>query len=976
MAIMAFPDLLEEFFASETRRKQGLSPYVEDIYNTLMDRELRRFPKIRNVATNLDDQSVMGVASQFYRYFPAHCIKGYQSLLNLESHFFETECSTQFLNWPESTLVDVGCGTGAVSIAYLTIQMRWQQFLRSRGKTISPIRINILGIDISDSALELYQEFTVRLSRLLLPYLIDVQVSTCHSVFPLNLNQILENHQPIHKHYVLIALSNLVRPLSEMFEHGTTEWSEKIDRALSNETVTPTRFGMAEARVIEAFLNRWQLDQIGILGIATKGWGLYLEALSKEVSERLASSKVTTSPSFAADIHFVNPKRSYWRDKNKRREWHTRFWWQYIHIASRDYTDDEQWEKILDYSNLELAWSRARRYTLSEALADEVEVRLFDIDTELKLIRLRAQLLTYRWDCLNTSQLMQYKAPKSAEAIRPKTVARLEEQIIAAALIQQQGSLMQRSHSFSYQLNGRRNEFLYEYWLHAWKSYIRTTHEYARSRTVLRSDIKDFYKKIDQTKMYSVARDELKLSARSAKILETIIMRNLGADHDYGVGLPQGHIASGFMADMFLAKLDQLIEQEFAHSVTFVRYADDMLFSFDATSGFTESSLRTFTEALGLTLSNSKTVQQDGNDYIEATGLDPHIEWLANERYDPIINHRLFRFDLDHWQSFETRGESFTRRYTFVLRQLGVFFSETWVHRKLSQNRRRAGKLCWPDAHLLFSDVERWLENFRECNRSWLQEVDQVRTEFSSLCEDSYRILKDSDSSEEEQQTAQRRFRFAVNRLCTLELPDHLIDLLVGDLLENPWRLSAKLLCTGLAYKNRDDILGKMVKQSRSAYVRAHSARALGMVEYGEKKEKMSDSMHLLFAILRNGSGTIIEKLKASEALLDLNTGPNLDRETLLDLFYSEPDPYLAKNYLLLLRSIGDNTIDGLVNNIDYKRTHPIIIDAIQATRRRQTREIVGLVEPQLLKEFYSDFYPLMESDMIMIETSSAPDIL
>lgn len=164
------------------------------------------------------------------------------------------------------------------------------------------------------------------------------------------------------------------------------------------------------------------------------------------------------------------------------------------------YVKNIKWRQLITQPNLELAWVRARRYAHNEALTDEAELGLFDFAIDVKLDRLHKQMLACDWRSLNTEYLLQFDAPKANNERRPKTLARIEEQVLATAIIQIFGHSINRNmnSSYSYWLKNENSEYLYCYWLDLWRKYVQETHRGANKRIILSADVKEFYKHVYQ----------------------------------------------------------------------------------------------------------------------------------------------------------------------------------------------------------------------------------------------------------------------------------------------------------------------------------------------------------------------------------------------------------------------------------------------------------------------------------------------
>jgi len=974
---MNFKNLLQSFFEKENRGKQQFPPELENVYHLLIQNRLKKYPIIRNHDFgNLNDQSPKSVAWQLYKFFPAHYFKSYYSLLQVELLKFNNEHTTQFIGWPGSTLIDIGCGAGAVSISYLAILLRFQRHLLNHGKTISPVEVCLVGIDDNDNMLDTYMEIVERVTALLEPYLIYVKPQILNGVFPTKIDEIFEVTEPVHRHYVTVALSNIVRPLNDMFDRSETVASEKIAQAIFDEPAKTPSFGSAESRAIQDFLERWQLDQVGVLSIATsdhnRRWYDRLYALRDEITAKL-------EPDFHVFYHneekwglkIINPQSSYWKAQKRKPDWSIGFSWVYLHATSQKFCEDEQWQELLKYDNLKLAWARARQYAIREALTDDIELKLFDIDTDLKLMRLRALMLMQDWDKLNLQWLMPYPAPKNAGSSRPKTVARIEEQILSAALIQLLGHGLDRGNSYSYQLSRRSIEFLYEYWLDAWKTFITDTHAQAINKIVFRTDIENFYPSVPQKALVVATQRSLNLEGRTKQLHKFLLSRDCGGTHTKGYGIPQGHIASGFWADIYLGQVDDVITRETMSEVLFARYADDMVFAFDAAEEDIDDDIKEVKDLLhrlDLKLSKTKTLLQGGAKYIESTELDPLLDELSENKFKPLVNQSIFGLPHEYWTQYREDPEEFVSDFYEALRSLSIYMSKSWIHRKLHQylwkheNYLDGKKMQWPDLQDLQNNKAKWISDFHHQNPHWLNSIAAFKEELGTICIENYNNFQRTNiTKSHKKKKFLRRFKFTAHRICMLHASDEIYEILTQELIRAPWNISAKLICLGLANGNQIEKLLEILKNSNSSYVRAVAASALGTIQ---KDTEYMDKIRLALAdVLFRETSEKHERLKCSESLLMFDHHPALSTEQIATLITDENDPYLIKNYILLLGKVDIVFASNFANDYLISRSELIVQDAIHTLRQDINRVSHKHFEPIELKEYFSDYLPETEAD-------------
>jgi len=211
---MSYDTLMESFFRSEFQNRLEFPAELQNIYSAVIVDFRKTYPQIESGRYDLDDETSQSVASQFYRLFPAHFYKAYHSLLHIEYDRYSCGRGTNILHWPALTLVDIGCGSGAVSTALLSVLLRFQIFLNRSGYSTSPIEVKLIGMDPNQNALNLYQMIIERFSQVLALRLIKVSYAVVTGGFPgIDTDRLLQSQQPLHQNYVLIALSNVVRPL-------------------------------------------------------------------------------------------------------------------------------------------------------------------------------------------------------------------------------------------------------------------------------------------------------------------------------------------------------------------------------------------------------------------------------------------------------------------------------------------------------------------------------------------------------------------------------------------------------------------------------------------------------------------------------------------------------------------------------------------------------------------------------------------
>lgn len=141
------------------------------------------------------------------------------------------------------------------------------------------------------------------------------------------------------------------------------------------------------------------------------------------------------------------------------------------------------------------------------------------------------------------------------------------------------------------------------------------------------------------------------------------------------------------------------------------------------------------------------SVTQSADNYLSDTELDDELERLAAERFEPIVNERIFRPSFPYWQLYDSSRHEFVNAYSRALGTLSIFTSPSWLARKLHQNHLNGSPLHWPDVKLL-QDLTDWNEEFSRHNQRWIAELNTLREELHQMCIDSFNMMNRLDSED------------------------------------------------------------------------------------------------------------------------------------------------------------------------------------------------------------------------------------
>jgi hypothetical protein len=247
--------LVKEFLENLKDKEAYQFPdYLQNIYSEINKEIISKNNNLRSVhckGIDLNDDSEEGTYKQFRCFFPTHYFKFLHSLVITELENIENN-STNILTWQSVTFIDIGCGAGAGSLALLTLIIEYQKFLVEQNKSISPIRIYLIGLDPSENMLSLYEQILESLKDEFYNYLIKIKYDTVNKSFPKGFPKLIKKFKPLNNHSVIVGICNVIRPLWDCFKGGETQNLESTNQALNGEDITNPEFGSAETRAIKS----------------------------------------------------------------------------------------------------------------------------------------------------------------------------------------------------------------------------------------------------------------------------------------------------------------------------------------------------------------------------------------------------------------------------------------------------------------------------------------------------------------------------------------------------------------------------------------------------------------------------------------------------------------------------------------------------------------------------------------------------
>jgi len=998
-----------------TPEYRSLHPLTEEAYDAVhrwldTQDEAKGYTSMKDNKSKktLHTKSLKHSAFQYYHLFPGHYAKAAHILENVVGE-------DRILSWLKHKqricILDIGCGAGAGTAAFIEAAI----ILKQKGKISNDINIFAVGVDPNMFSLVLYKQLLGKLQSAIINS-INLDFKIVKAGFPegvpIIINQLQDELKlsqiPCFSNILAIQL-NVISPFSEDFKNKRNEYDEmlKIDPGISNFlTESPEKFGDAEAQAYKRMIEDVPIDVMHLLSIATNNTEKEVVAdttsevtLKQRVEEMTSTlneviSKRHTIQQIGFDnytIYLKNPQNGYWKQKrNKDVSLPILFYAHFQTIWNADTIEDNDWNDIIDVDNLTLAWARARNNLLRESFHDEIELRLFEINLETRLLELRQQLCAYYNEVALVDERIPYKFPKNIDATRPRGLSRIEEEILSVALIQKLGDEKSQSTSKSYgyrisKYDGDKgSEYLYDYYFKAYSAYITEAQDGARNHSsgvVLRVDIESFYTKIIQEELFKLVSTQLTISDRVHWLIRLLLYKKLD-EHDVGKGINQGSIGSGFFANIYLQSIDMKFSHTNEWGVKFYRYVDDMIFVIPHPDDIdeVEKILKIELEKLGLNLNEKKTQRDKVSVFLEQVEQDTYLNQL-HDLFEGIIN-PLWILNSDHRSLLESSYYNDNRwwcnieRYQRCLRGINIHVTTTELSRKIykylfnEKKRKRelekcqeffeyARELNWtqPPSSDEPTMIRQWGSDFLSYNNQWHESRNKLRDELVILFLDSWqKICNLGNGNPSELRKLERYIRFTLTKLSLLGF-NGIIQTLMEILNESFWIIRNPLnILDNLAQQGYHSEIRSLLEFYQGLYQPVEYLRAITIrsMRFLLKLDAEEWELIVEFATILGDSVSIAEKLMASETWLYLGDKYNDFKQThhidaLKKALQSEPPSRLKKNYLLLLGLFEQNALQDFSVNLNDS----MLVDAKNIALQDDPYDIFDFPELKILREKY-----------------------
>ena len=348
------------------------------------------------VRKKLTDQTILSAALQYYVYFPGHAAKIGFTLANVIGE----EPIVEWLKHNgQTTVIDVGCGAGAASVAFINYLLE----LRGKESINHPVHIHFVGIDPNPYAIAIYRQLLEQLRTKVQEYGLEIT----HTIIPEGhlravsdvKKELVEYRErwdvPFLTHTFLFQ-ANVVSPFSEHHDTRSTEFEEKrqtlaslgvpIQELENSQSV----FGEEEAIAYKRILENALIDNLHVITVGTKNYESEVKELAEAIDKEFESNShvVKKWEGGKFSVTCMLPEACYWKEFRDTSEYPYPFFAEVSSISNVALADDD-WQEIRSVDNLQTAWARARHHLLEQTLVDEIEIRLFESRLDTNIARLQ-----------------------------------------------------------------------------------------------------------------------------------------------------------------------------------------------------------------------------------------------------------------------------------------------------------------------------------------------------------------------------------------------------------------------------------------------------------------------------------------------------------------------------------------------------------------------------------------------------------
>ncbi|MEB3149880.1 MAG: reverse transcriptase domain-containing protein [Sphaerospermopsis sp.] len=988
----------------------------------------KEFDYEKDILHCLEKGDLKSTAFQFYSLFPRYY---FESVHILDKIIKSRHLLSRIKYNPRICLIDVG-GMGAASVAFIERILAWYQ----DEEIVNPIEIICLGIEPDFSGVTLYSKLMNEVKNNVKSLNINLEFQIiCDSVSKgiITTMRYLQKKrelwgQPVISNLIITQL-DITSALNKEAAMKREQYEKLKSLGLETELILPDEkeLWLEECLSYKQLLEEVPLENLHLLTLGTKKMNRHLyqnypgykldgatieiiSSIEQVIGDSHHLSKIESLEKLQ-QVNFNNPIDSYWQHHHKYNH-SSSFPASFVTITNSELSQDNNWAELTDLKNLELAWVRARKNVLDEFLYDEIEILLFERNLEHNLREMQQQLIDYIYSINARKEVISANLPKGSNSIRPKELSRLEEEVLANAIIQVIGQKINIDF-YSYKPNKKsyenENEYLYASWWDEWDKFrkdIQKSLKIQKNRdgAVIRTDIQAYYTMIKQNKLLNIVQEALKINRQGSDRIDWLLRKLIYKDLTYEnsaeirekIGLNQGTITSGFYANLYLLSLDNRFKNNKEFQLEFYRYVDDIIMILPSSNteyiDKVKTSLHDELEKLGLVLNEDKTdIYENIKLFSDAFADDDKLKPLSKEfnllMYNLWLMNYEYRikFRFAHNSDQENLWWELIKTYQQCLFSINIYVDSPYLSRKVFQvlfqhSENKINELNLPTfpKSSNFNIVFNWKRGFENSAGVWLDDKNKLKQKIITFFYDSLasletiieqiRISKNITLEEKRKLKNKRReqetrLRFAVNKLAILGFDDL-------------WKKIVQIICDEKLFVIRDllDVIVSLARQGHTEAIQQLRDNYINKTNETSKylRAVILEAMRYLPNIdiqdwefivkLALEGQSDIERLKATETWLYLGDIAKQfeNEETLKSISKllensNELNSRLKKNYILILGLHDPEKLANLPNIEDlYKTQDYLISDSCKLVLNGKVSAIFEQDEPAIIRSYYS----------------------
>lgn len=361
------------------------------------------------------------------------------------------------------------------------------------------------------------------------------------------------------------------------------------------------------------------------------------------------------------------------------------------------------WQELCSYSNIQLAFKRARKHKTLKPYVLEFEA---DVESNLTLLRTELLFHSYQPKPLETFILRDPKTRKISKS-------HFRDRVIHHALCNVIEPLFEKTFIYDSYANRIGKGALKA--LERFEFFARkTSHNHSKTTFVFKADIRHYFETVDHTILLTILKKKIK-DQRIIWLIKKIL-------HNYSSkkGMPLGNLTSQFFANVYLNELDQFIKHQIKAKY-YIRYVDDFVIIDRSKERLEEyeKKINHFVQhylSLDLHPDKSKIILlQRGVEFL-GFKIFPHHRLLKkrNQRkckrkikdIYSLFEKQEINFDsvynfMEGWCAYAKHANTYNLRQQFLLE-----FEQKWPHKISSKEVNRLPKkllLSFPNLHSSFT---------------------------------------------------------------------------------------------------------------------------------------------------------------------------------------------------------------------------------------------------------------------------------